>query len=451
MKGERTFFGFGLGPIQTGLFLYESQRGDRFSRWVAADIDAELVEAVRTNGGTVSINVAGEDGVRRATIERVEALNPTVAADRERLVSALAEASDIATALPSARIYSTGGDGSVAGLLASAISAAPNAPRVVYAAENNNRAAEILDRELRKRGAPLDRTQIANTVIGKMSGVVADADTLNRLGLTPLTPELTRAVLVEEFNRIQISALRDTGLPRAFPQFEEKPDLLPFEEAKLYGHNAVHALLGYLAWRRGHTVMSDVRNDPELLEIGRRAFLEEARPAVLAANPGLSDPLFTPEGFRQYAEDLLERMVCPTLYDRVCRVIRDPARKLAPDDRLVGTMRRALQAGVQPTRFAMAVRCALDFLYAHAEHVESLPVPPPKTVERECPREPPSDDGSDVRGARPPGGEAGWSADAVRAALRNVWGEARLPDAEEAAIVELVAQAQPSPTGLPRS
>jgi mannitol-1-phosphate 5-dehydrogenase len=74
------------------------------------------------------------------------------------------------------------------------------------------------------------------------------------------------------------------------------------------------------------------------------------------------DPLFTPAGWRAYAEDLLARMANPHLRDRVERVIRDPRRKLGWDDRLIGTMRLALEAGVTPGRFALGAAAAAKFL-----------------------------------------------------------------------------------------
>ena len=55
----------------------------------------------------------------------------------------------------------------------------------------------------------------------------------------------------------------------------------------------------------------------------------------------------------------MERMVNPWLRDAVARVIRDPRRKLAWNDRLIGTMRLALDAGVAPHRFATAAARAL--------------------------------------------------------------------------------------------
>ena len=41
--------------------------------------------------------------------------------------------------------------------------------------------------------------------------------------------------------------------------FEEKDHLLPFEEAKLYGHNATHALAAYIGAVRGVTQIAELK------------------------------------------------------------------------------------------------------------------------------------------------------------------------------------------------
>ncbi len=74
------------------------------------------------------------------------------------------------------------------------------------------------------------------------------------------------------------------------------------------------------------------------------------------------DRLFTPDGYREYADDLLARMTNPHLQDSVERVGRDPHRKLGWDDRLVGTLRLALQQNVVPRRYAMGSAAALAAL-----------------------------------------------------------------------------------------
>jgi mannitol-1-phosphate/altronate dehydrogenase len=119
--------------------------------------------------------------------------------------------------------------------------------------------------------------------------------------------------------------------------------------------------MGYLAARKGCQFMSEAANDQSLMKLAREAFLEESGAALVARYQGL-DPLFTAAGYQAYADDLLERMTNPYLRDRIERVIRDTPRKLSWDDRLIGTMRLALDAGVTPRRFALGAAAALETL-----------------------------------------------------------------------------------------
>jgi mannitol-1-phosphate 5-dehydrogenase len=359
---KKQFVGIGFGPIQSGLFLLEASRSGNFDRLTVADIDAAMVQAVRDNQGRYTVNVASATGISQQVIEGVRMLNPQIPEERAELIQALAVADEIATALPSIKFFSHGGEAAPAACLAAGLrqrsAAAP--PAIIYTAENHNHAAEILQaaitEQLSGKSFP-DNVQILNTVIGKMSGVITEAAEQRRLGIAQLTPGSDRAVLVEEFNRILISRIALPGFTRGITVFGEKADLLPFEEAKLYGHNAVHALLGYLAHGCGCRNMAEAAGNPELMAKAHEAFLLESGRGLRFRHGGI-DPLFTEAGFRAYAEDLLARMTNPYLCDPVARVIRDPQRKLAWDDRLIGAMRLALQAGVIPVRFAEGVRAA---------------------------------------------------------------------------------------------
>jgi mannitol-1-phosphate 5-dehydrogenase len=200
-----------------------------------------------------------------------------------------------------------------------------------------------------------------------MSGVIADADEAQARHLAMVTRDSSRAFLVEAFNRILISQVcfpevdGKPGFERGITAFVEKEDLLPFEEAKLYGHNATHALAAYLCSLRGLPYIADLRQNPGLLGFIREAFLKESGEALIRKHAG-KDPLFTPEGYREYALDLLERMTNPYLQDSVERVGRDPQRKLDWDDRLVGTLRLALHQHVVPRRYALGTAAALATL-----------------------------------------------------------------------------------------
>ncbi len=360
--GARTFVGFGFGPIQAGLMVCEAMDSGAFGRFVISEIDQSLVDAVRGAGNAVTINVAGPEGIRARRLAGIELLNPRVAGERKRIVEAAAVAEEMATAIPNVSLYSAGGETSVAALLAEAARGKAR-PRVIYAAENHNFAAELLREEILRLASPehLEGIQILNTVIGKMSGVISTAEEMRRLGLAPLVPGFERCVLVEQFNRILVSRVTLPGFQRAIRVFEERDDLLPFEEAKLFGHNAIHAVMGSLARLKGYEAMSEIRSDPALMALGRSAFLDESGKALVGRHGGTGDALFTPAGMRAYAEDLLERMTNPFLHDRVERVIRDPRRKLGWSDRLFGAMRLALSQGIRPTNLAIGAAATLAF------------------------------------------------------------------------------------------
>jgi mannitol-1-phosphate 5-dehydrogenase len=387
LRGDQTFVGFGFGPIQGGLFVLEAFLSGRFGRIVVGEVIPDVVRAVRGDGGRFSVNVAHHDRVEAVTLAPVELEDPAVPEDRGRLVQAIARASEIATAVPSVAYYQSDAPGSIHRLLAQGLSlrfgsssAEGASPVVIYAAENHNHAAEILEERVLAEVLPRDRdrvragAQFLNTVVGKMSGTVPTPDPR---GLVPVTSRASRAFLVERFNRILVSRIRfgaDSGFRRGIEVFEEKPDLLPFEEAKLYGHNAAHALAAYAAQRLGLVRMEDLRRAEGAVDFVRAAFLEESGAALVKKWRGVDD-LFTPEGYRAYVDDLIDRMLNPHLGDLVERVARDPVRKLGWEDRLVGTMRLVLAEGVIPRRFALGAAAALAALDPRAlddgEAVES--------------------------------------------------------------------------------
>jgi mannitol-1-phosphate/altronate dehydrogenase len=129
----------------------------------------------------------------------------------------------------------------------------------------------------------------------------------------------------------------------------------------------------------------------------RAAFLEESGETLIRRHAGV-DRLFTAQGYREFADDLLARMFNPWLGDLVSRVGRDPQRKLGWDDRLAGTVRVAMAHGVRARRYGAGAAAAVAML-------------DPATLETGC-----------------------------AAALERLWSEAK-PAAEEArAVIEVVEE-----------
>ncbi len=362
--------GFGFGAIQAGLFLFEAFFSVSFKRLVVAEVASDVVSAIRGSGGYYNVNVAFKDGIRNFSIGPIEILNPTISNDRELLIKAIADADEVATALPSVAFYGNGEETSPALIITEGLALRKQLgvehPMIIYTAENHNHAAEILMEKLEglskaKKAKLPHNFQVLNTVIGKMSGVVNDEEQIREQALQVMAPGLKRCFLVEAFNRILITKITLTNFERGIKVFEEKENLLPFEEAKLYGHNATHALIGYLAYLKGVKYMADVADDEEIMRLARKAFIEESGAALVRKYQGI-DRLFTEQGYYEYARDLLERMMNKHLRDAVARVVRDPARKLAWEDRLIGTMRLALAYGIKPVCYAKGAAAALEML-----------------------------------------------------------------------------------------
>ncbi len=106
-----------------------------------------------------------------------------------------------------------------------------------------------------------------------------------------------------------------------------------FEEKKLLIHNMGHALCAYLGFLEGYKYIFEAADDEKI----RYVMLEAMRSSALAISKQYktdSSELFA------YAENLIYRFCNPTLRDTVVRVGQDPLRKLAPDDRLVGALKR---------------------------------------------------------------------------------------------------------------
>ncbi len=367
------FLGFGLGAIQSGLMLMEATKSGNFDKFVIVEVNEKLVTEIRHDGNSVVVNTAKSSGIDKFHIRNIEIYNPADPKDLDKIEEAIFNADEMATAIPSVEFY-TVGENSIVSLLAENIN--PAKPQILYASENNNYAAEILREKIQKQSGVemLRNFQVLNTVIGKMSGVIQDEKTIAEFDLDTITHESSLAVLVEEFNSIIVTKITLPGFSKGLDVFVEKEDLLPFEEAKLFGHNAVHSMLGFLAYMRNYEYMSEIKNDKELWSYGETVFQKESGAFLLKKYKNFDDALFTDKGFSFYGEDLLERMTNPYLKDEVQRICRDPLRKLGYSDRLVGTIREALKQDVSANTLAKGVVGGLCYLINEKIDI-GIPIP----------------------------------------------------------------------------
>lgn len=368
--GTRKLVVLGFGAIGSGLFAYEAQLTGEYAVPLMVDVRADLVAGLRAGAGHFRVNIARDDGIDVADIGPVNVADSSVAADRALVVEAIAAADELASALPSVAFYRSAAPNSPHRLLAEGLQQRTAArPLLVYCAENHRSAAALLAQAVsealpgEEREVVRGRARYLDTVIGKMSGIITDPVEMAALGLATITSTLPAAFLVEAFDRILVARVDAPAgrLHPGMPVLREVDELAPFEDAKLLGHNATHALGAYLGRLLDLELFADLREVPGAMGFLRRAFIEESG-AVLRRRWAGADELFTPAGYAAFADDLLARMVNPHLADTIERAARDPRRKLGWDDRLVGLIRLGLAEGIPTPRYAMGVAAALDVL-----------------------------------------------------------------------------------------
>jgi len=123
---------------------------------------------------------------------------------------------------------------------------------------------------------------------------------------------------------------------------------------KLYIFSAGHATCAYLGYLKGYRYIHSAIRDGEI----RGAVLE----AMTEAQQGIA-AIYGEEfaGGPAHLREILDRFANAAINDSISRVARDPLRKLASEDRLLGAARLAWEAGVHPHQLLRAAAAAYCF------------------------------------------------------------------------------------------
>ena len=138
---------------------------------------------------------------------------------------------------------------------------------------------------------------------------------------------------------------------------EAVADIQACVDRKLYLHNGGHAMLAYLGSLKGLTYGYEALADRDVHRELVRAWDETER--ALISEHGLAS-----SGLRAYMRELEERWANRALSDTLLRLGRDPFRKLAATDRLVGPARLALKHGISPEALSLGIAAGLMFANA---------------------------------------------------------------------------------------
>ena len=333
---------FGAGNIGRGFI------GQLFSQAKYEVIFVDAVESlvgVLNETGQYPIHLVSEEGNQDLMIGPVRAM---VISDQNAVNEAVASADIMATAVGVPILAC------IAGPIAKALyyrSLSNNSsPLDILVCENKMDAAEYLKKLILSEDSSLgtlleEKTGFVETSIGRMVPVLSAED----------RKKYPLMVRTEPYMELPVDA---AGFKGNIPAIATLIPFAPFHyyhQRKLYIHNMGHALTAYLGWLIG---CSTIAQAIEISEI--RSLTEHAMRQVGEA---LSKECGVPMAeLEAHIQDLLHRFANRQLGDTVERVGRDPMRKLAPDDRLVGSLLYTLSQGIEPFYIATGIAAAFQFL-----------------------------------------------------------------------------------------
>ena len=159
-------------------------------------------------------------------------------------------------------------------------------------------------------------------------------------------------VCVEEYGFLPVDKDAFRG---EIPQIESMVPFAPFDfyiKRKLYIHNMGHAVCAYLGDLKGCTYIYEAIADPQIRIVVQNAMLESALSLSRKYGVDMGEIVL-------HITDLLGRFTNAALKDTCMRVGGDPARKLGPADRLIGSSLTAIGQGIVPAYITVGAAAAV--------------------------------------------------------------------------------------------
>lgn len=338
----RTAVIFGAGNVGRG-FLGQlfSESGYHVT---FVDVDEPLIMALNEHHA-YSIRLVENERVNEVHVAPVNAIHSR---QKEEVARALAGASLAATSV-GARVLPAVAPLAAAGLH-QRFQAGVVDPLNIIICENLKDAAQTF-REMVAGHMPAEdaadfgsRVGFVDTVIGRM--------------VPPPTAEMRaedpRLIAVEPYKELPVDRKGFIGAIPEISGMEICDNFGAYTARKLYIHNCGHAVLAYLGFQRGHTYGYEALEDRRIRPWFERALAESA--AGIVAEYGVEAAWL-----EKHAADLVRRFANRSLGDTIFRLGRDPLRKLAASDRLVGAARLAEKAGTIPEALSLGIAAGFAF------------------------------------------------------------------------------------------
>ena len=317
------------------------------------DVAESVIQHLQSNR-RYPVRVVSTEGNEDIWIENVTAVNGNLPG----AIDAIADCDIMATAV-GARILKFIVPNIVAGLRKRW--AMNRGPLNIIICENLNDANKILEGMLKEQLTEDEQVKFDETVglveasIGRMVPVQTD----EMKDGEPLR------VCVERYGFLPVDKAAFKGV---VPEINGMVPYEPFDlyiKRKLFIHNMGHATCAYLGNLIGLEFIFEAITIPEIRILVQNAMFESA----LALSKRYGADL---KSLQQHIDDLLYRFTNTALKDTCQRVGGDPARKLGPTDRLIGSAMLAMEEGIAPAYIAVGAAAGLHRYLKENGDVQSL-------------------------------------------------------------------------------
>lgn len=161
-------------------------------------------------------------------------------------------------------------------------------------------------------------------------------------------------ILSENYPYLQCDAGLLDGYAPEMKQVRPMEHFSNFLTRKLYTYNAASCVIAYLGWAKGYTDYADAANDPEILELLDQNYAATNR--VLCREFGYDE-----KDQEEFALLSKKKFCDRTIQDTVARNARDPQRKLAASERIMGPLRLLHQYGEDASVLEKTAAAALIY------------------------------------------------------------------------------------------
>ena len=328
MKQTKKAIMYGAGNIGRGFI------GALFSKSgyevTFIDVAKPVVEALHQRGN-YPVRILSDEGFTDEIIEHVDAIDGN-------------DAAAVAVAIANADVMATAVGANILKFIVPNIAnglrqrfTQTDQPLNIIICENLMDANKVVEQMLKER-MTAEEQRLLDARVGLVEASIGR--------MVPVqTPEMHDGdllrVCVERYGYLPVDRDAFRG---EIPAIKSMVPFSPFDfyiRRKLYIHNLGHATCAYLGLYRGKEFIFESIDDADVYAIALNAMLESAD--ALSKKYGV--PL---DEVMHHIQDLLFRFTNRALKDTCARVGADIRRKLAPQDRLIGSATLCLEQGVYP-------------------------------------------------------------------------------------------------------